>query len=111
MINRKKGKKTMKAQAFRKEKKKWANFVRGMISEEEKKSPKKGKERMTHDGVDDEISEFIRNKAIKTWTVGKELGIVSKTDEDVIIGRLMESEGLTEGRRSEDVENKQNVSP
>lgn len=96
----------MKNRVIREEKRKWKNFMRGMLSEEEKANLVDGKNHILNGQGEDRISEFIRNEAIKTWTVGKELGIVGKKNEEELIARLEESERLDEARRAQVMEKK-----
>lgn len=94
---RKKGKGTLKSSAYRKEKKKWANFARGFASEEEIRGMERSRKHSAEDGSEDKISEHIRNEAIKTWNVGRNLGIQNIVPEEMVINKLMEAE------RNEDV--------
>lgn len=89
---RKKGKGTIKSMAYRKEKRKWANFMRGIASEEEIQKEETRNTTGSSKVVEDEVSEHIRNEAIRTWNAGKQLGIQSMCSEKEIIESLADSD-------------------
>lgn len=90
---RKKKKSTMKTAMWRKEKKKWSNFTRGLASDGVSPQKNKSDEGGTHtEGDEDETSKRIRDEAIKTWNLGKQLGISGQGNESGMVDQLVNLE-------------------
>lgn len=85
---RKKKKGTMKTAKWRKEKKKWANFVRGLNEESVEADTERGKE-AEQPGDEDLTSKIIRDEALKTWRLGMQLGISGYGREQVFVDKLI----------------------
>lgn len=80
----------MKSALWRKEKRKWTNFVRGMAADSEQISLKTDVTAgVSVPGDEDLTSQLIRDEAIKTWKLGLQLGISSQGNDDKMVEQLM----------------------
>lgn len=82
-----------------------------MVSAEQDNERRSNESRCRVEEVEDEISEKIRNEALRTWNVGKQLGICAQSREEDVIKKLIEADGLINTRRAEVEENQTDVHP
>lgn len=88
---RRKKKGSQKSAGWRKERKKWPNFIKGMSTEYEKVNADLDKgSQLSAD--EDMTSKIIRDEAIQTWRFGSKLGISSSEGEQPMIKQLVISE-------------------
>lgn len=105
----KKLKGVQKAAAMQRERKQWANFVRGMDSEEED-IEKPGADTSRQDTEsEDLISKQIRDEALLTWQLGKNLGISGSMSDEAIVSKLVELDERGKTQIVVDKEGSQNV--
>lgn len=66
--------------------------MRGLASEKKICGSENGDTHKESEEIDDKILEHIKNEAIKTWNMGRNLGIKNISSEEEIIKSLMEAE-------------------
>lgn len=68
------------------------NFVRGIESDTEKKNGDRHND-VSQMEIEDVTSKLIRDEALRTWNLGKRLGVLSNEANKFMVEKVAESEG------------------